>query len=387
MAKLPVPLLLVGAGAAALLFAGGRKRSGGGRAPGVPYSPPQPSSPGMRGVRDMAQRVVDLGAPDWFVDMALLQAASESRGQNLVGRGVTYLFPRWAEPNLKASEASQINETEAAETIYARNREKYDQSPYPQEMWTFGSGGYYGLLPGAALGWARDSTDMNRALRPGLVHPYDVFDPFRSTVYYAAYIRGIMQNQGFKSLPDQYQNALAIKRGGASLALIKDYAEQQERSRKTRRNVESKLDFAGVSPAFLNQQLKWSDWRDWPGVYEVLRRGEQVVPGYILPSAIPANWGTQEQAPRPDTGTGGSQPTPTPTYPVDPTRSDYYIDQYLTPSFAEQFNSIAEITDYIFEISQTACPAPLNPADPAQQECVSEWLRIQNIVAATLDQF
>jgi len=383
MAKLPVPLLLVGAGAAALLFAGGRKRGGGGRAVGVPYSPPQPSSPGMRGVRDQAQRVVDLGAPDWFVDMALLQAASESRGNNLVGLGVPYLFPRWAEPNLKASENLQRGETEAAENIFARNREKYDQSPYPQEMWTFGSGGYYGLLPGSALGWSRDATDMNRALRPGLVHPYDVFDPFRSTVYYAAYVRGIMRNNAYQNLPPQHQNAYAIKRGGAALSLISDYQESKDRSKKIRERMDSRATFAGVSPAFLTKRLRLSDWGDWPGVYEVLRRGERLVPGYILPSAIPPNWGTQDQAPDPD---AGSAP-PVQTYPVDSTRSDFYIDQYLTPALVDQFGSIAEVTDYIFEISQTACPMPLNPNDPAQQECVSEWLRIQNEVARRIEQF
>ena len=55
---------------------------------------PDPPERGFELVRQTAQMFVDYaGAPDWFVDMALIQAASESGGNPLVGLGVVATFP------------------------------------------------------------------------------------------------------------------------------------------------------------------------------------------------------------------------------------------------------------------------------------------------------
>ena len=215
---------------------------------------------GMAGVRDMVARLFALGLPPEVEPLILLQAYTESRGNPDVGLGLPNpdRWPPWVQPNVNASEALQRGETRAAERSYNRNREWADESPSPAGHWQFGSGGLYGLLPTTALYWARGTPE----LASGELGPWDVFAPWRSTVFYADYIRRVMALPHFRDLPAQHRNALAIKRAGASLALVRDYAEQQDRSRRIREKVARASSSLGIPQSYATAPLS-ADWSGW----------------------------------------------------------------------------------------------------------------------------
>lgn len=183
--------------------------------------------------------------------MALYQAHSESKGNNLVGLGIPSRFPSWAKPNLKASASLQDNEARAAEIAYDRNAKSYGASPYARERWIFGSGGYFGLLPGTALAFLRGkpeiaSTDFD---------PWDVFDPHRSCVAYADYVRRITKLGQWQDLPPSERNWLAIKRAGASLTVLADWKAEGKRAQAIHAGVAKRLQSLGVNPSWARKPV------------------------------------------------------------------------------------------------------------------------------------
>lgn len=282
------PLTLYALGGAGLFLILAAVSGGGGRetldielgggAPDKGDDLPQ-STGGFREVREIAQRYVDFaGAPDWFPEMALIQAASESGGNPYVGLGTVSTFPQTyrgvdLKPNTSASTSLQAAETRAARTVYERNIEKYSQSPAPVADWTFGSGGLFGLLPGSGLAFARREPGLS-ALRSGELQPLDIFDPVRAVAMYANYVKSVMAHSGFKNLPPEHRNAYAIKRGGAALSLIKDWQEENERSQKIREKMPRRVSASGADPSFPDEPLSYSDWNAWPGAWEAIQRVE-----------------------------------------------------------------------------------------------------------------
>ena len=239
-----------------------------------------PSQGGFAEVRRIAQRYVDVaGAPSWFPEMALIQAASESGGNPYVGLGNLSTFPTEyrgipLQPNRNASDSLRASESRAARTVYERNESKYSQGPYPASRWTWGSGGLFGLLPGSGLAFARRGSGLD-ALRRGDLDPLDVFDPVRAVGMYANYVKGVMATDAYRSLPADYQDVYAIKRGGAALSLISDYREEKERSQKIRDKMPNRVVRSGANERFLTQRLHpTSSWSSWPGTWEAIQRVE-----------------------------------------------------------------------------------------------------------------
>lgn len=230
---------------------------------------------GLQAVRNYALALVKLGMPAEVVPLIVFQAYTESRGNPLVGLGVP--GPRWppyARPNLKAPESSQRAETRAAERGYRNNdttakKQWVRRSPVPALHWQFGSGGLYGLLPTSALYGIR-STD---AFRSGEVGPWDVFDPWVATVLYADYVRRVMALPHFKNLPRQHQNLLAVKRAGAALTFIKDYAEREKKSQAIRRKMKRAAAAFGLSESVFTKPLS-TDWSGWDTIAAIRAEGQ-----------------------------------------------------------------------------------------------------------------
>ncbi|WP_346017006.1 hypothetical protein [Pseudenhygromyxa sp. WMMC2535] len=204
------------------------------------------------------------GAPRELWPFAAIQRYTESRGNPKAGLGRPELFPAWAEPR-NASRAQQLNEADAAASAYDRNAEAYAESPYPRQMWVFGSGGAYGLLPANALAPWQD-TD---ALRRGKVTPYDVFNPWRSTVFFLEYVRRLIGKSSFTSLPERSRTFMALKRGMASPALVSDVNEQKTRSQTSRKNATKALKSLGLREDYLDQPVPL-DWPNYRGGLELV---------------------------------------------------------------------------------------------------------------------
>ena len=203
------------------------------------------------------------GAPEIIVTLAAIQRYTESRGNPKSGLGQPELFPWWAEPR-NASRAKQEAESAAAARGYEYNRKSYGESPYPKKMWSFGSGGPYGLLPSTALGPWR-GTD---AIRSGKLTPYDVFNPWRATVFFVDYAHRLTTKE-LDELPARYQTLLALKRGMASPKLVRDVDESEARSRQTRENTEKAIAALELDPAVLHARIPL-EWPDYPGARELL---------------------------------------------------------------------------------------------------------------------
>ena len=205
------------------------------------------------------------GAPRELARFAALQRYTESRGNPKAGLGRPELVPPWAEPNRAASKASRDHESAAALEAYERNAYAYADSPFRKPSWVFGSGGPYGLIPANALAPFRDTLELAR----GQVGPFDVFDPWKSTVLFVDYVHRLIGREEFSRLPAEAKNWLAIKRGMAAPSLMADHAETQERSRTVRARADEAALAVGLDPAFLRDRVP-EVWPNYPGARELL---------------------------------------------------------------------------------------------------------------------
>ena len=205
------------------------------------------------------------GAPREMFPFAALQRYTESRGNPKAGLGRVELFPNWAEPR-NAPREDQLIESDAAAVAYDRNAEAYSESPYPKRMWVFGSGGPYGLIPGNALAPWKDSD----ALRRGRVTPYDVFNPWKATVFFLEYVRRLIARSEFRTLPVRSRNFLALKRGMASPSLLADTDEHKPRSGTVRRRAIEAARALHIAEDYLYEPVPL----DWPGY----RGAQELIP-------------------------------------------------------------------------------------------------------------
>jgi hypothetical protein len=204
------------------------------------------------------------GAPRELKTLEALQRYTESRGNHKTGLGRPELFPWWAEPR-DAPREQQDAESAAAAAGYDRNAESYGESPYPRRMWVFGSGGPHGLIPSSALAPWRN-TD---ALRRGKVSPYDVFDRWRSMVFFVDYVHRLLKRPEFRSLPAAHRTILALKRGLASPELLTDTGEHEPRSRSIRRRAIEAAQAQGIDEDELYTQVPL-EWPDYPSAQELV---------------------------------------------------------------------------------------------------------------------
>ncbi len=131
--------------------------------------------------------------PSWVMFFEAV-ALNESRFNSLTGRGDPLLFPSWTEPNLHASVAAQQREHRAAIRAYERNADRYRDCGHPADDYTFGSGGWFGLLPANALA-AFHGTKYQ------CMHPSYVFFPGSAVVMAIEFARRLMAWSSWKSVP------------------------------------------------------------------------------------------------------------------------------------------------------------------------------------------
>ncbi len=132
-------------------------------------------------------------APSWVLFFETV-ALNESKFNHLTGLGNPQLFPDWAEPNVDASVSSQQREQRAAARAYERNAERFRDCGHPVAEYTFGSGGWFGMLPANALA-AFNGTAYQ------CMHPYFVFFPGASVVMAIEFARRLMSWSSWKSKP------------------------------------------------------------------------------------------------------------------------------------------------------------------------------------------
>ena len=121
-------------------------------------------------------------------------AQSESRGNPKAGLGLPKRFPEGTEPNRNASRRAQRNEARAARSAYRRNLARYAACPWKAQAYTFGSGGYFGLIAPNALSafWDTELQCMD---------PAQIFEPFPAVVMALAMADRLMQYDGFQRQP------------------------------------------------------------------------------------------------------------------------------------------------------------------------------------------
>ena len=152
---------------------------------------PMPISEGQALMREM---FFELGLDPMWSMFFEATALNESGFNNLRGLGIPSEFPSWASPNEGASFQTQQNEADAAKRAYDRNKDKLAECGWPASRYTFGSGGWFALLPANAVMQAR-GTSLK------CVDPWDVFDPATSVVLAIGMARNLQNWNNFKSVP------------------------------------------------------------------------------------------------------------------------------------------------------------------------------------------
>ena len=176
------------AGLLAFLLASGSSRAGSGS--GVEPSDP-PDSAGYEELRALAYRA---GLDDDWVSFLVMTAYGESRWNNLAGLGIPSQFPIGTRPNTSASESAQRGEAKAARVAYDRNAARFSDCPYPKSSYTFGSGGWFGILP--ANGLAKLDTAGLQCTDPSAV-----FDPVLSILMALGMARALTNWDRFEKHP------------------------------------------------------------------------------------------------------------------------------------------------------------------------------------------
>lgn len=121
---------------------------------------------------------------------AFLEAAAmgESGMNPLAGRGIEQGAPPWAKIYDWTPEAN------SAQTAYNRNRWRYEDCQWPEERYTFGSGGLWAQLPANFLVAFADTQAI-------CMSPWAVFYPPRALVMLLAYLRRSMGRENYKQTP------------------------------------------------------------------------------------------------------------------------------------------------------------------------------------------
>lgn len=232
-------IVALGLAAAGLLLAAdvsSKSRAGKkGLPPGLDELPP-PMEAGQELLRYLAE---------WaFLDEAWIAffevtAWRESKFNNMRGLGKPSLFPDWAQPNVSASKKVQNTEAAAAVKAYTRNDYLRD-CPWPAQRYSFGSGGWFGLLPPNAVYAFKDT-------RYECIDPWSVFDPVPSLVMAIEYARRTMRRSGFKKKP----TFLNLRVGWWSPANM----GKQDKMNAVAQNFGDQLEELGVPAHFMHQEV------------------------------------------------------------------------------------------------------------------------------------
>lgn len=243
----PATLLLVATGAALIALAGRGKK------PAANFS----EADGAKRVREIASQIERIAKVPGFANFAVATAYTESKWKNLVSLGLPECLPS----NIYVSstnEAAKNNEASKAKSLWETNVSKgwrYVNNPWNDDVcrYGFGSGGWYGFLPATALavrGGVYDNSD-----------PYLVFDPVHSTVMLLDFILRKIDNSDWRSMPEDKQNWLAVRRSMAASQYMTDWNENKERSQEVRQRLEAALKASGIPNSFMYQTIDMSHYK------------------------------------------------------------------------------------------------------------------------------
>lgn len=188
---------------------------------------------GQAELRQLLQRA---GLSEDWQTFFLATAGGESGWNNLVGLGPNDHpgRPPFFKPS-KASEKLQRGEARAAKRAYDNNAKLFRDCPFPADRYTFGSGGYFGLLPAFGL-YAFRGTPLI------CTDPWDVSDPAVSVAMAVDFARRTMLNRN----PTSW---LALRTGWGNPAKTNDKTRQQKVMDKPR-GFGFQLDRLGVPRSF-----------------------------------------------------------------------------------------------------------------------------------------
>lgn len=192
MAGISPVMVGVGLAAAAVVMGGSSsRRKKGAVKKGIHLlEAPIPGSEGQEELQYLAE---------WaFLDaewMAFLEATAyrESGFNNLRGLGLPNQFPDWARPSEGASFQTQQNEADAARQGY-ENNSYLASCPWPASRYTFGSGGWFGMIPAFGV-------RVFKGTKYACIDPWAVFDPPASLVMAMGFGRGLTNWKNFKKKP------------------------------------------------------------------------------------------------------------------------------------------------------------------------------------------
>ncbi len=208
----------------------------------VPF-PPESARRGKSELRSIATRVEQQLRMPGFADFAVGVAENESRFNNLA---------------VDSSPSAQRQ----ARYGYANNPVRYGDSGYPASWYTWGTGGWYQMLPTTALAdRAWNSHD-----------PMLVFDPVASTFLLAAFVQRVQRNH-FAKLPHAERNWLAVRRFLRSNKAGLDWQEQLPGTRGKRERFGRDLEANGIPAGFMYDFVPTNSLRATPSAFEsYLRR-------------------------------------------------------------------------------------------------------------------
>ena len=226
---------------AALGAMGGSSSSSGGSSGGGGVPPSGPEQQGYARIRELG---VLAGLAPAYRDFLVFCAYGESRGNNLVGLGIPARYPPWTKTHADwlakgkpAPSTAQSNEAKAARTGYNNNK-AWLAGCWPEDFYTFGSGGWFGLLPSSGLAVFR-----NTAL--ACQHPWSIFDPATSVIMAMGFIRRLRGWSQFKANPTM----LALRVGWGAPSKMNDSAWLTERRQRYRTHASA----LGLPVSFLDQ--------------------------------------------------------------------------------------------------------------------------------------
>lgn len=145
---------------------------------------------------------------------------------------------------------------------FDNNPGRYGDVAYPRHWYTWGTGGWYQMLPSTALA----SQEWNKA------NPMLVFAPVASTVLLASFIQRVQRNH-FSKLPPNERSWIAVRRFLRSNRAGLDWREELEGTRGKRIRFGEDLAKNGISPDFMFELVPTNTVRATPDLYRrVLQR-------------------------------------------------------------------------------------------------------------------
>lgn len=186
--------IIAGAGALALMAMSGPRRRGSG---GGSISFPVFS--GTSGANEMAKLCQMHGLDENWTRFFLATAAGESRFTSNVVLGNPSKYPRGSKPS-PVTKSHGPGEYAASKVAYKRAKDagRFKGCPWPASAYTFGSGGWWAMIPSNA--WAAYAgTELHCR------HPWYMLHPVDQVVTGTEYARRIMGWPSFKSNPTWLQ--------------------------------------------------------------------------------------------------------------------------------------------------------------------------------------